>query len=119
MTLQLKQKATLFIPSPLHPDAYTRARELGFDVLLPQDLRNPTDWLPVTDAMVLRQGKIPGDIREAQKLKIIARNGTGYDMIVSHEPLPRRYLNYQLGIVTPIGHCAMQGAGHRCDKPSR
>lgn len=82
MDLHLHKPATLYIPSPLHPDAYTRARELGFHVIVPQDLESVSDWVPVTDAMVLRQGKIEGDLAKATKLRIIARNGTGYDMIV-------------------------------------
>lgn len=29
----------LFVPSPLHIDAYTRAKELGVDLILPDDPR--------------------------------------------------------------------------------
>lgn len=82
-TLKLKQPASLYIPSPLHDLAYVRAVELGFHVITPQDLQHPLDWQPVADAVVLRQGKISGNLADAPKLRIIARNGTGYDMIAS------------------------------------
>lgn len=88
MSLHLRQPATLYIPSPLHSDAYTRAKELGFTVLVPEDLKeDPKSWTSISDAIVLRQGKLNADLAEAKKLRIIARNGTGYDMIVraSHQ----------------------------------
>lgn len=69
-----------YIPSPLHPQAYTRAEELGVDVINPKDPRSKTWWeceLQLTilllqwphcsadnctdaDAIVWRQGKVTG-----------------------------------------------------------
>jgi lactate dehydrogenase-like 2-hydroxyacid dehydrogenase len=75
-------KPVLYIPSPLHALAYKHAENLGFDLLLPGDPREK-HWEDITTALTLRQGEVNGDLRKAAKggLKIIARNGTGYDMI--------------------------------------
>lgn len=57
------EKPVLYIPSPLHPAAYTHAESLGFDLLLPDDPR-VSHWEEITSAVSLRQGLLIGDLRK-------------------------------------------------------
>ena len=59
MTLPADGKV-IYVPTPLHVDAYARARELGYDLLLHDDPRALT-WFEYADAIVWRQGKISSD----------------------------------------------------------
>ncbi|MCG6535014.1 MAG: hypothetical protein L7F78_10040 [Syntrophales bacterium LBB04] len=82
-TVNGQAKPILYIPSPLHPDAYTRAEELGFDTLLPTDPRSKK-WYLHADAVCLRQGTLSGGkeaLLQAKRLRIVARNGTGYETV--------------------------------------
>lgn len=100
-------KPVLYIPSPLHKDAYTHAAALGFDILTPEDERSQ-NWEEITDAVCLRQGKLIGDLNKAQKLRIIARNGTGYesqsDAVVETEEGFHEYF-----AVIDVAHCKELG----------
>ncbi|CAD6564104.1 MAG: hypothetical protein CYPHOPRED_001964 [Cyphobasidiales sp. Tagirdzhanova-0007] len=74
-------KFCFYVPSPLHPAAYQRAEELGVDLIHPDDVRSKT-WWEYSDAIIWRQGRVKEDYgRSLKKLKIIARSGTGYDMV--------------------------------------
>lgn len=38
------EQLVFYIPSPLHPDAYSRCSQLGIDVIRPEDTRSKTWW---------------------------------------------------------------------------
>ncbi|KAI5475008.1 hypothetical protein MNV49_002100 [Pseudohyphozyma bogoriensis] len=73
-------KPLVWLPTPIHPLARAYADSV-FDVLTPQDPR-ANDWPDLCVAAVVRTGKLTEDeLRRADKLRIITRNGVGLDMI--------------------------------------
>ncbi|BGP19445.1 hypothetical protein JCM10213_006265 [Rhodosporidiobolus nylandii] len=73
-------KPVLYLTTHLHPVARVRADEL-FDVIDDNDPRF-SEWWNYADACVLRTGRVTdSEARKARSLRIIARNGVGYDMV--------------------------------------
>ncbi|BEJ15769.1 hypothetical protein CspHIS471_0503740 [Cutaneotrichosporon sp. HIS471] len=76
-------EATVYIPTPLHPKSEALAEKTFGRVLRP----GVNGWtreacIKAADVALIRVGPMNGDdIRSARRLKIIARNGTGYDAI--------------------------------------
>ncbi|GAA6040854.1 hypothetical protein JCM8097_007749 [Rhodosporidiobolus ruineniae] len=73
-------KPVLYLATHIHPESRVVADQL-FDVIDDQDERFAT-WTEYADAAVLRIGKItPEEAHRAKKLRIIARNGVGYESV--------------------------------------
>lgn len=74
----------VLLPQPILPEGYAYLREHGYEVV---DGRGFTEEdiladIPGCDAMIVRTAKITGKILDAaDKLKIIARHGAGYDNV--------------------------------------
>lgn len=78
--LNLTKKHTVYMPAPFTPEATAYAQE-KFNLLRPGDL--PEDEiLAQAEGILLRISSVTADqISRAPKLKIISRNGVGYDSI--------------------------------------
>ncbi|KAM0749245.1 hypothetical protein T439DRAFT_315477 [Meredithblackwellia eburnea MCA 4105] len=73
-------KPIAYMPTRLHPDSITLAHQL-FDVITPSDPRFD-QWPRLADVAIVRTGEITRDeMSRCERLKIVTRNGVGYDMI--------------------------------------
>ncbi|GAA5868338.1 hypothetical protein JCM8547_002158 [Rhodosporidiobolus lusitaniae] len=73
-------KPVLYLATHIHPVSRDLANSL-FDVIDDKDPRYST-WYEYADAAVLRIGRITDEeARKAKKLRIIARNGVGYESV--------------------------------------
>ncbi|KAL7421137.1 hypothetical protein Q5752_004022 [Cryptotrichosporon argae] len=75
--------ATVFVLTPIHPKVEAEAdRRFGRVVRIGQDGMTKAECLAVADACICRTGALSAEeIKSAPRLRIIARNGTGYDSI--------------------------------------
>ncbi|CAK9781706.1 unnamed protein product [Cutaneotrichosporon oleaginosum] len=76
-------EATVYIPTPLHPKSEALAEKTFGRVVRPGvDGWSREACIEAADVALIRVGPMNAhDIRSARRLKIIARNGTGYDAI--------------------------------------
>ncbi|KAI0031225.1 D-isomer specific 2-hydroxyacid dehydrogenase [Vararia minispora EC-137] len=78
--MTVSTKPVVWMPSGIHPDAFKLANEL-FDVITPEDPR-AANWWVYADGSVVRTGGISVEEAEkAHRLKIVSRNGVGYETI--------------------------------------
>ncbi|VDC06347.1 unnamed protein product [Peniophora sp. CBMAI 1063] len=78
--MAVSSKPVVWMPTRIHPDAHKLAVEL-FDVIQPGDER-AANWWEYADGSVVRTGGIGvEEVERAHKLKIISRNGVGYETI--------------------------------------
>ncbi|GAA5840405.1 hypothetical protein JCM3766R1_000280 [Sporobolomyces carnicolor] len=88
-----RNKYVAWVPTPLHPVALERAREL-FDVIEGRgassnscDRSNPLDsrsdtWERVADCAIVTSGKLARDrVERSGRLRIVTRNGVGVDSV--------------------------------------
>lgn len=88
-----RKKYVAWVPTPLHPVALERAREL-FDVIEGRgassnscDQSNPLDsrsdtWETVADCAIVTSGKLARDrVERSGRLRIVTRNGVGVDSV--------------------------------------
>ncbi|KZV66817.1 hypothetical protein PENSPDRAFT_755426 [Peniophora sp. CONT] len=78
--MTVSTKPVIWMPTRIHPEAHKLAVGL-FDVISPQDPR-ASNWWEYAEGSVVRTGGISvEDAEKAHKLKIISRNGVGYETI--------------------------------------